>query len=157
MWKTFSIDEPAFCRRTVLRVGALWPYVLPVAAAFGGGGGGKMCMRRNYRRGVVRFHYSSVLLTVVTRRDTLVSATIVVPLCRRSSFSKETRKDDVRASRISRLDRGLSRRTSPAYNDPKPRRFRRNVSNFEQIQFGTNLDIPRFCFLFYDVRSWLIK
>lgn len=62
MWKTFSIGESAFCRRTVLRVGALWPYVLPVGAAFGGGGGGKMCMRRNYRRGVVRFHYSSVLL-----------------------------------------------------------------------------------------------
>lgn len=86
MWKTFSIGESAFCRRTVLRVGALWPYVLPVGAAFGGGGGGKMCMRRNYRRGVVRFHYSSVLLlTVVTRCDTLVSAANV-PLCGRSSF-----------------------------------------------------------------------
>lgn len=85
MWKTFSIGESAFCRRTVLCVGALWPYVLPVGAAFGGGGGGKMCMRRNYRRGVVRFHYSSVLLTVVTRCDTLVSATNA-PLSGRSSF-----------------------------------------------------------------------
>lgn len=39
----------------------------------GRGGGGRrkrrsVCMRRNYRGGVVRFHYSSIPLTVVTRR-----------------------------------------------------------------------------------------
>ena len=31
--------------------------------------GGRMCMRRNYRAGVVRSHYSSIQLTVVTRHD----------------------------------------------------------------------------------------
>lgn len=101
MWKTFSIGESAFCRRTVLCVGALWPYVLPVGAAFGGGGGGKMCMRRNYRRGVVRFHYSSVLLTVVTLRDTHSSLrrscrSVDVRISMPPSFSKETWKDDAR-------------------------------------------------------------
>lgn len=133
MWKTFSIGESAFCRRTVLRVGALWPYVLPVGAAFGGGGGGgggKMCMRRNYRRGVVRFHYSSVLLTVVTRRDTLVSATIV-PLCRRPSFSKETWKDDARKqSKYELLEYRSS--TEAFYAEPRQRTTIRNRDDLDE-------------------------
>lgn len=32
-------------------------------------GGRRMCMRRNYRVGVVRSHYSSIQLTIVTQHD----------------------------------------------------------------------------------------
>ena len=72
-WKTFSNGRFALRRRIMpVRIsnrvageaGEEAAAPSPLAPV-----GGRMCMRRNYRAGVVRSHYSSIQLTIVMRRD----------------------------------------------------------------------------------------